>query len=90
MSTTVKIDKSRKERMDKFVATLLVDEGIKVTFQEVLGLMVDYSLENKKELLKRLRSLPPLEKDPAWLMLDRPDDWGVKDSSERIDEFLYA
>jgi len=90
MSATVKIDRSRKKRVDKFLASLIINEGIKATFQEMLNLMVDYSLDNKEELLKRLKSLPPLEKDPAWQMLDSPDDWGVKDSSERIDEFLYA
>lgn len=90
MSATVKIDRSRKRKVDKLLASLVMSEGIKVTFQEMLKLMVDYSLENKEELLKRLKTLPPLEKDPAWQMLDNPDDWGVKDSSEKIDEFLYA
>lgn len=90
MSATVKIDKPRKTKVDKFLANLLIDEGIKVTSQEVLNLMVDYSLEHREELVKRIRSLPPLEKDPAWEMLHRPDDWEVKDASERIDEFLYG
>jgi predicted AAA+ superfamily ATPase len=29
------------------------------------------------------------QEDPAWKMLNRTDDWGVKDASERIDEYLY-
>jgi len=88
--TTVKLDEDRKRALDKFLASLVVEEGVKVTLQEALGLMVDYSLENRDELAKRIKKLPPLEEDPAWTMLEKPDDWGVEDASERIDEYLYG
>jgi len=88
--TTVKLDEDRKRALDKFLASLIVEEGVKVTLQEALGLMVDYSLENRDELAKRIKKLPPLEEDPAWKMLEKPDDWGVEDASERIDEYLYG
>ncbi len=90
MVTTVKLDEDRKRALDKFLATLVVEEGVKVTLQEALGLMVDYSLENRDEIAKRIKKLPPLEEDPAWTMLEEPDDWGVEDTSERIDEYLYG
>jgi len=47
MSLTVKLDKRRKDDIERFVASLILEQGVKVTFQEALGLMVDYSLENK-------------------------------------------
>lgn len=90
MTVTVKLDEQRKKSLDKFLASLLVEEGIKVTLQEALGLMVDYTLENQKEFVKKLKGLPPLEEDPAWKMLHTPDDWGVADASEKIDEYLYG
>ena len=90
MVTTVKLDEDRKRALDKFLASLIVEGGVKVTFQEALGLMVDYSLENADELAKRIKKLPPLEKDFAWKMLERPDDWGVEDASERVDKYLYG
>lgn len=90
MALTIKLDKERKKNLEKFVATLVIREGLKVTLQEALGLMVDYSLENKDELIKRLKRLPPLEEDPAWTMLQQPDDWGVEDASEKIDAYLYG
>ncbi len=90
MTVTVKLDDERKREVEKFLATLLLDQGVKVTLQEALGLMVDFSLERREELIQRLRSLPPLEKDSAWRMLQRPDDWGVTDASERVDETLYG
>lgn len=90
MTTTIKIEDSKKEKLDKFLASLLLREGVKITLQEAVGLMVDYALENEEEFIKRLRELPPLEEDPAWKALENPMHWGIKDSSKRIDETLYA
>jgi hypothetical protein len=66
MSLGVKMDKRRKLAVERFVASLIIEQGVKITLQEALGLMVDYSLENKSEFLKRVKKLPPLEQDPAW------------------------
>jgi len=85
MTVTVKLEAEKKRSLEKFLATLMVQEGIKVTLQEALGLMVDYSLENRNDFARRLKSLPPLEEDTAWKMLEEPDDWGVSDSSEKHD-----
>ena len=90
MSPTVKLDKRRKDEVERFVATLTLERGVKVTFQEALGLMVDYSLESRDELVNRLKRLPPLERDPAWKLLHHPEDWGVIDALERVDESLYG
>ncbi len=90
MSTTIKIEQDKKKKLDKFLAQLLIREGIKITLQEALGLIIDYALENEEEVIKRLKELPPLEEDPAWKNLKNPVHWGVKDSSERIDENLYG
>jgi hypothetical protein len=87
---TVKLDESRKQALDRFLASLIVEGGVKVSLQEALGLMVEYSLENRDEFVKRIKKLPPLEDDTAWRMLEEPDDWGVEDASEKIDECLYG
>jgi len=90
VTVAVKIEDAKKEKLDRFLASMLLKEGIKITLQEALGLMVDYALENKEDFIKRLRELPPLEEDPAWKELESPKHWGVTDSSRRIDEFLYG
>ncbi len=90
MTVTVKIEDVKKEKVDKFLASLFLREGIKMTVQEAISLMVDYALENEEEIIKRFKELPPLEKDPAWESLENPKHWGVKDSSKRIDEFIYG
>ena len=90
MTTTIKIEDEKKEKLDRFLASLLLHEGVKITLQEAVGLMVDYALENEKDIIKRLKELPPLEEDPAWKALENPMHWGIKDSSKRKDEFLYG
>jgi len=90
VSATVKIELEKKQKLDKFLASLLLREGIKITLQEALSLIIDYALENEEEIIKRLKELPPLEEDPAWKAIEKPMRWGIRDSSKRIDEFLYG
>jgi hypothetical protein len=90
LTATIKIEQEKKEKLDKFLASLLLQEGIKITLQEAIGLMIDYALESEEDIIQRLKELPPLEQDPAWKALQNPTHWGVKDSSKRIDEFLYG
>lgn len=90
LTVTIKIEGAKKERVDRFLASLMLQEGVKVTLQEAIGLMIDYALENEEEIVKKLRELPALEMDPAWKLLEKPVHWGVKDSSKRIDECVYG
>jgi hypothetical protein len=90
MVKTVRLDEGRKAALDRFLASLIVERSVKVSLQEILGLIVDYSLENREELIKRIKRVPPLENDPAWIMLKEPDNWGVEDASEKVDEYLYG
>lgn len=87
---SIKLKDDKKEKLDKFLAKLLVKENIRVPLQELVGVMVDFALENEEDFINRLRKLPPLEQDPAWKSLENPMHWGIKDSSKRIDEFLYG
>jgi len=90
LTATIKIEHAKKEKLDKFLASLLLRQGVKITLQEVVGLIVDYALENEGDIIKRLKELSPIEEDPAWKALENPVHWGIKDSSKRIDEFLYG
>ena len=90
LTATIKIEEEKKTKVDRFLASLLLQEGIKISLQEAIGLMVDYALENEEEIIRKLKELPPLEADPAWKTLENPKHWGVKDSSKRVDEFLYG
>jgi hypothetical protein len=90
LTVSIKLEDAKKEKVNRFLASILLDEGIKVTMQEAVGLMIDYALENKDEIIKKLKELPSLEQDPAWKALESPKHWGVKDSSRSIDEFVYG
>jgi hypothetical protein len=90
MTVAIKIEEKKKAKVERFQASLLLQENIKITLQEIVGLMIDYALENEEEIIKKLKELPALEDDPAWKTLDNPKHWGVKDSSKRIDEFVYG
>ncbi len=72
MSTNVKIEQDKKEKLDRFLASLLLREGIRITLQEALGLIIDYALGNEEEIIKKLKELPPLDEDPASKLLEKP------------------
>jgi len=90
MATAIKIEEEKKDKVDRFLASILLQDNIKITMQEAVGLMIDYAIENKDEIIKKIKELPPLEEDPAWKLLEKPRNWGVKDASEKIDEALYG
>jgi len=89
VATTVKIDEEKKEKLERFLASFLLERGEKVSMQKALGMMVDHALECEK-FIEKLGELPPLEEDPAWKLLNKPKNWGVRDASERIDEYVYG
>jgi hypothetical protein len=90
MTLTIKIDECKKQKLDRFLAKLYLHEGKKVTIQEAVGAMIDHALKDEEEFMQQFQELPPLEEDPAWNLLEKPKNWGVKDASEKIDEVLYG
>lgn len=89
VATTVKIDEERKQKLERYLASLLLRRGKKIPMQRALGMMVDHAL-GCKEFAQKLEELPPLEEDPAWKLLKKPKNWGVRDASEKIDEYVYG
>jgi hypothetical protein len=83
MTVSIKIDDVKKQKLDRFVAQLLLREGKKV---EAVGLMINYALENEDTFMQNFKELPPLEEDPAWKMVENPKHWGIKDASKRIEK----
>ena len=90
MALSIKFDHLKKQKLDRFLAQLLLREGKKVTLQEAVGLMINYALENEDTFIQNFKELPPIKKDPAWKMLENPKHWGIKDASTPIDECLYG
>jgi hypothetical protein len=90
MTVTIKIDDAKKQKLDRFLAQLLLNEGKKMTIQEAVGLMIDRTLENEDEFIENLKKLPPVEEDPLWKMMKNARHLGIKDLSTNIDAVLYG
>ena len=88
MTITIKIDSSQKQKLDRFLAKLLLREGKKVTIQEAVGVMIDHALEVEDEFMQYFE-LPPKE-DPIYKLLQNPRHLGIKDLSTKADEYLYG
>ena len=90
MTIAIKIEDTKKAKVDRFLASIMLQENKKITTQEAIGLMIDYALENEQEIIKKIKQIPPLEEDPAWKALNNPKKWGTKDASTKIDQSIYC
>ena len=89
MGVVVKMKEEHKEKLERFLAKLLLRKGKKISMQHVLGAMVDHALECEK-FAEEFEELPPLEEDPAWIAIHNPKNWRIKDLSENIDKWVYG
>ncbi len=81
-TVSVKISSDAKIILDT-VYKKLRSSGVKVTEQKILDILIEYSNVNVvKKLLKK-------EENTALSMLKKPVHWGISDSSEDIDRYLY-
>jgi len=83
MATTVKIDEEHKRKLERYLASLLLERGKKISMQ------VDHALECER-FAQEFEELPPLEKDPAWIAIHNPIRTGIKDLSENVDKYVYG
>jgi hypothetical protein len=90
MTLTIKIDDSKKKKIDRFIAKLVLYEGKKVTIQEAVGAMIDHALEDEDEFMAHFKELPPIEEDPLYKMMENPKHLGIKDLSTSVDEYIYG
>jgi hemerythrin-like domain-containing protein len=85
MTTTasVKISSDAKLLLDMLHQKLRAT-GMKVTEQKILDTLIEYTdLTQIKKLLQK-------EENVALTMLNKPVNWGVEDSSENIDKYVYG
>jgi len=85
MTTTasVKISSDAKILLDTLYQKLRA-AGVKVTEQKILDTLIEYTdLTQIKKLLQK-------EENEALAMLKKPVHWGIEDSSENIDKYVYG
>ncbi|MEQ9715183.1 MAG: hypothetical protein ACTSSP_10075 [Candidatus Asgardarchaeia archaeon] len=93
MSITVKIDKKINAELEKMIAKLLIEKGIKISKKKALEAAIKFALKNKTSFLKELgieENKISVEDDIAWKLLNKPKKWGIKDASISIDRVLYG
>ncbi|NJD52840.1 MAG: hypothetical protein FIB07_08245 [Candidatus Methanoperedens sp.] len=82
-NTSVKISSDAKIILDNLFQQLR-SSGIKITEKKILDILISNSdVATIKKLLKK-------EDNTALIMLKKPVHWGVADSSEDIDRYLYG
>ena len=86
--TTVKIDKKYLKLLDRVQAEILIKHGIKIPKKDIVEKALEWALSNKEFVEKKL--LEKRDKKRILEMLKRPIDWGIKDASVKVDEYLYG
>lgn len=85
--TTVRLGKDDEELLERLRARYIL-MGKKMTKKELLGQLIRQ--ESKKYENEQLKHpLPKLEEDSAWILLQSPIKWGIKDTSTTVDKYLY-
>ncbi len=85
MSSTasVKISSDAKLLLDTLHQKLRAT-GMKVTEQKILDTLIEYTdIAQIKKLLQK-------EENTALAMLQKPVHWGIEDSSDNIDKYVYG
>ena len=88
-STTIRIKQEKKQTLQQFLASLFLEEGIKLNEQDAVGTLIDFGTAHKDEFVRQIKKTP-LERDAAWKMLSKPVNWGVRDAAESVDKYLYG
>ncbi|TRZ87982.1 MAG: hypothetical protein D4R88_08575 [Methanosarcinales archaeon] len=82
-TVSVKISRDAKILLDT-IHQKLRSSGVKITEQKILDALIEYSDVNV------VRKLIKKEENIALSMLKKPVHWGIEDSSEDIDRYLYG
>ncbi len=91
MSTTVKISREYKDRLDRLQASLLIATGKKISQQELLEMLVQLGIELEDELQERVSDeTETLRPETISRIMNMPTDWGVETSEDIIDKTIYG
>ena len=84
--STVRLSKEDEKLLERLRAQYIL-MGKKMTKKDLLGQLI--RKEAKRIEYTDSSALPKLEKDLAWQLLEKPESWGIRDTSVTVDDFLY-
>ncbi|MFQ3476183.1 hypothetical protein HKK80_07975 [Halonotius sp. F2-221B] len=91
MTTAVKIDEDRKDRLEELQAEVRLRTGTSVTQKELLERFIDDAYESRKEIIDSFReSTVPLSESEKEAMQRGRFSSGVETTEEDIDDTLYG
>ena len=91
MSTSVKISREYKEKLDRLQARLYLTTGKKLSQQEVLEILVSIGSDHEEILVEMTQGKKPsIKPDDIEAILNTPVDWGQETGEETIDKVLYG
>jgi hypothetical protein len=86
---TVRIDDDDDELLEKIRAHYIL-KGKKMTKKDILKELIKRKSSELTNLSVQAKSDSlPLDKDFAWIMLEKPLNWGISDTSITVDKYLY-
>ena len=91
MTTAVKIDEERKDRLEELQAEVRLRTGTSVTQKELLERFIDEAYESREEIIDSFResTVPLSESEKAAMQRGRFSS-GVETTEEDIDDTLYG
>jgi len=91
MTTAVKIDEDRKDRLEELQAEVRLRTGTSVTQKELLERFIDDAYESREEIVDSFResTVPLSESEKAAMQRGRFSS-GVETAEEDIDDTLYG
>ena len=86
---TLRIDNEDDELLERIRAQYIL-KGIKKTKKEILKEIIAQKVKEMHDLEIMEEETESIEEDYAWKMLDKAPDWGIKDTSTTVDQYLYG
>ena len=91
MSTSVKLGKEDKERLERLQALVTLKAGGKVSQQDLLSTLIREALERGDEFLEKMyKANVPIPDEEYERTLSLVEDWGVETRWEEMDQILYG
>ncbi|MFQ6124833.1 MAG: hypothetical protein ACE5R6_09565 [Candidatus Heimdallarchaeota archaeon] len=85
--STVRLDEEDEILLERLRARYIL-LGKKMTKKELLGQLIKQAAK-KYEKVQIPEDTSDLETDPAWILLQKPRKWGIRDTSTTVDDYLY-
>ncbi len=91
MSTTVKLSRNDKERLERLQALITLKAGQKLSQNEILSRLIDEALERGEEFVLQFSEAKlPISDAEYEKILSLTEDWGIETSWQQVDQTLYG